>query len=107
MLRSLIEKIFIHDILWNRIGTIEESPMKFTSELKTELTKALKLSSFITLIVISLIMIQYRIHGLNGNKRDLASAPRETSLEQKCSSDEGMRESGRSVPPFERKSCSH
>jgi len=74
--------------------------MKFSQEFRTELTKAVKLSGFITLLVFGVLMIQNRTSQDDQN-RAIAS-------QEDCAVDENgnpIQTQGRSVPPYERKPC--
>jgi hypothetical protein len=104
-----VKRTFIAKILENGILLgLEDVPMEFSPDLKTELKKAIKLSGFITSIVVGLILIQYRQHWMNEEaKRGIASVSAATDCrtENTQSDHAPMGQSGRAVPPFERRQC--
>jgi hypothetical protein len=75
--------------------------MRFSQEFKIELKKAIKLSTFITVIVFGMVVSTYQ-KDIDLN-RDIAS-----NTDEVCPADEKgnpIPNIGRSVPPFERKPC--
>lgn len=68
-----LEKHAIQAILMFTRVFAEEQIMDFTPELKTELKKAVRLSGFATLIVVTILLFQFRSHTIKNRSRGLAA----------------------------------
>ncbi len=78
--------------------------MRLSQEFKTELKKAIKLSTFISVVVFGMVLSTYQKEG--DSSREIAST--QDAAEEICPVDEKgnvIPNIGRSVPPFERKPC--
>ncbi len=76
-----LEKHAIHAILMFTRVFAEEVTMDFTPELKTELKKAIRFSGFATLIVVTILLFQFRSHTIKNRSRGLAS---ESTQSESC-----------------------
>jgi len=78
--------------------------MRVSQEFKTELKKAIKLSTFISVVVFGMVLSTYQKE--SDPAREIASTS--VSAPEICPVDENGKSIpniGRSVPPFERKPC--
>jgi len=79
--------------------------MRFSKEFKIELKKAIKLSTFLTVLVFGMVLVSYEKE--SGQNREVASILNDSALAP-CPVDangNAVPSIGRSVPPFERKPC--
>lgn len=79
--------------------------MRFSQEFKIELKKAIKLSTFISVLVFGMVIGTYEKE--SSQNREVASVVNDSALAT-CPVDangNAIPSIGRSVPPFERKPC--